>query len=136
MPVVGWYSGFQFVSYVEAFDHWIAFVLLALVGVHMILPDRGTRVMKSTDPSRGLTLIVLSIATSIDALAVGFSLAVLRINIWYPCIVIGVTAAVLSLIGIRLGTRLGTLFGRRMEIVGGIILVFIGLRILYSHILV
>ncbi len=135
MPIIGWYSGHQFVSRVGAFDHWIAFALLAFVGAHMMLPDGETRVMKSSDPSRGWTLLVLSVATSIDALAVGFSLAVLHMDIWYPCIVIGITTAVLSLVGIRLGNRLGMIFGRRMEVVGGIILIFIGLRILYSHIL-
>jgi putative Mn2+ efflux pump MntP len=88
------------------------------------------------DPSRGHTLVMLSIATSIDALAIGLSLAVLEVNIWYPSAVIGLTTAALSLVAIRLGNRLGIVFGQRMEIIGGIILIAIGSRILLSHLMI
>ena len=85
------------------------------------------------DPSRGMTMVMLSIATSIDALAIGLSLAMLDINIWYPSVIIGVITSGLSLGAIAAGRRLGSLFGKRMEMVGGIILLGIGTRILVSE---
>jgi len=87
----------------------------------------------TSDPSRGMTLVMLSVATSIDALAIGLTLAMLQVRIWYPSVVIGVVTGGLSLVGLRLGSRLGARFGKRMEIAGGLILVLIGLRILISH---
>jgi manganese efflux pump family protein len=87
------------------------------------------------DPSRGRTLVMLCIATSIDALAVGLSLAMLRVSIWQPSIIIGVVTASMSLGGLLLGYRLGETFGKRTEIVGGLVLIGIGLRILISHLL-
>jgi putative Mn2+ efflux pump MntP len=84
------------------------------------------------DMSRGWTLVSLSVATSLDALAVGLSLGILGVGIWYPSVVIGVVTGGLSLLGLRLGDRLGVRFGTRMEVVGGGVLVLIGLRILIS----
>lgn len=134
MPVVGWYLGVTMASMVASVDHWIAFGLLALVGFRMIragvsLDEKVYR----NDPTKGLTLLMLSIATSIDAMAVGLSLALLRVKIWYPSAMIGATTASLSLLGVRMGKAMGSKFGKRMEIAGGIILVFIGLRILLTH---
>ncbi len=136
MPVIGWYAGVTVVSYIEAIDHWVAFGLLAYVGGRMIISgiDKTTRSFRG-DPSRGSTLIILSLATSIDALAVGLSLAMIQVSIWYPCVVIGIVTAGLSLVGIQMGDRLGKTFCKRMEVVGGIILVFIGTKILLSHLL-
>ena len=85
------------------------------------------------DPTRGWRLVMLSVATSIDALAVGLSLAVLGVDIWYPALVIGVVAGVLTVVGLELGCRFGSLLGRRMEVVGGLILVAIGVKILVEH---
>ena len=134
MPVLGWAAGTEIAGLVSAWDHWIAFALLTFVGLRMIhaglYPDTPT---SSDDPSRGLKLMMLAVATSIDALAVGFSLAMLQVNIWYPSIVIGVVTSAISVIGFQFGTRLGMRFGKRMEIVGGVILILIGLRILASH---
>jgi len=132
MPVIGWFLGVGFVSYLKAFDHWIAFGLLVFVGGRMILSgmDSSENPLK-TDPSRGMTMVMLSIATSIDALAIGLSLAMLEVNIWYPSVIIGIITGCLSLLAIGIGKRLGVLFGKRMEIVGGLILVFIGSRILF-----
>lgn len=136
MPVAGWAMGMNIAVYIEAVDHWVAFGLLAFVGVRMIRaglnPDERNR---KGDPSRGLTLVTLCLATSIDALAVGLSLAMLKVDIWYPSAVVGVVTAGMSLAGIRLGRRLGTAFGKRMEIIGGVILLLIGFRILLSHLL-
>ncbi len=132
MPVVGWFLGIGFVSYLKAFDHWIAFGLLMFVGGRMILSgmDSSENPIKK-DPSRGMTMVMLSIATSIDALAIGLSLAMLDVNIWYPSVIIGIITGGMSLLAIGIGKRLGVLFGKRMEVVGGLILVFIGSRILF-----
>ncbi len=135
MPVIGWYLGSTVAPLIAGVDHWIAFGLLAFVGGRMIRAglSRDEEVSVPADPSRGFTLVALSVATSIDALAIGLSLAMLGVKIWYPSVVIGVVTAGLSLLGLGLGKRLGTLFGKRMETVGGVILVGIGLRILVSH---
>ncbi|MBU0971575.1 MAG: manganese efflux pump MntP family protein [Proteobacteria bacterium] len=132
MPVIGWGLGVGFVSYLKAFDHWIAFGLLSFVGSRMILSgmdDKDATLKK--DPSRGMTMVMLSVATSIDALAIGLSLAMLEVNIWYPSAAIGIITAAMSLAAIAIGKHLGALFGKRMEIVGGLILLFIGLRIVF-----
>jgi putative Mn2+ efflux pump MntP len=136
MPVVGWFLGARIAPLISSVDHWIAFGLLVFVGMRMIRSgfNQGGKVY-ATDPSRGLTLVVLAIATSIDALAIGLSLAMLRVKIWYPSVVIGVVTSGLSLFGLRVGTRLGARFGKRMEIAGGAILALIGLRMLLSHLL-
>lgn len=134
MPVLGWYSGILFVQYMKSVDHWIAFLLLAFVGLRMIMSGANPKAEEhKTDPSKGISLIMLSLATSIDALAIGLSLAMLEVNIFYPGIIIGLVTATLSLVAIRLGKRLGTLFGNRMEILGGVILISIGFRILWTH---
>ncbi len=136
MPVIGWYTGSGLAGMIADYDHWVAFGLLAMVGIRMIVSGAGSRKKSQAhDPSRGLTLIVLSVATSIDALAVGLSLAMIRVNIWYPSMVIGLVTACLSVVGLRLGGRLGVRFGKHMEIAGGVLLVLIGLRILLAHIL-
>jgi manganese efflux pump family protein len=134
MPVMGWYLGSTVAPLIAHVDHWIAFGLLAFVGGRMVRSglsrDEGS---VPADPSRGLTLVALSVATSIDALAIGLSLAMLGVKIWYPSVVIGLVTAGLSLLGLRVGTRFGTRFGMRMEIAGGVILVAIGGRLLISH---
>jgi len=136
MPVLGWFLGVGFVSYFKAFDHWVAFGLLVFVGSRMIRSGFDqTQEMIQKDPSRGMTMVMLSVATSIDALAVGLSLAMMDINIWYPSVIIGVITAAMALGAIGLGKRLGTLFGKRMEIAGGVILILIGLRILISSLI-
>jgi putative Mn2+ efflux pump MntP len=136
MPLIGWSAGVKIVNLISGFDHWIAFGLLAFVGVRMITSGCGSREEPfDGDPSRGYTLVALAVATSIDALAVGLSLGVVRLSIWYPAVVIGLVAGGLSLLGVRLGRKVGAAFGKRMEIVGGLILIAIGLRILFSHLL-
>jgi manganese efflux pump family protein len=134
MPVIGWFLGVRIAAFLSSVDHWIAFGLLVFVGVRMIgsgWDSDGESL--SADPSRGLTLVVLATATSIDAFAIGLSLGMLRVKIWYPSVVIGGVTGGLSLLGMRLGTRLGTRFGKHMEIVGGAILSLLGFRILLSH---
>jgi len=134
MPIVGWLAGTRLERFIKIYDHWVAFGLLALVGGHMLWEAfRREEHELPTDPTRGMRLLALSVATSIDALAIGLSLGMLRVSIWYPSVVIGVVTAGLSLLGVHLGNRLRGNFGRRMELVGGIILILIGLRILFSH---
>jgi manganese efflux pump family protein len=134
MPVIGWLVGSQVAGPIAAVDHWVAFALLAFVGGRMIraglAPEGAPR---SGDPSRGWTLVALSVATSIDALAVGLSLALVGVGILLPSLAIGVITAAMSAIAVQLGGRLGDRLGRRMEVAGGIILIAIGLRIVYAH---
>jgi putative Mn2+ efflux pump MntP len=134
MPVIGWFAGTTIEHFIAAYDHWVAFGLLGFVGIRMLLSgfnpeDDGQK----NDPSRGWSLILLSLATSIDALAVGFSLGIVGIIIWYPAVVIGVVTGLVSLLGLQLGNRLGEKFGKRMEIAGGIVLILIGVKILLQH---
>ena len=136
MPVLGWLVGSTIEQWIAPVDHWIAFGLLAFVGVRMIRSGLDTEgESHATDPSRGATLIMLSVATSIDAFAVGLSLAVLGVGIILPSIIIGLVAGGMSLLGIFLGGRLGKTFGKRMEVVGGLILIAIGVRVVVSHLL-
>lgn len=135
MPVIGWYLGSRMDRWINDFDHWVAFGLLALVGTRTIyaaLQPEDTP-SQDLDPTRKWSLLMICVATSIDALAVGFSLAMIRVNIWYPSALIGVITSSLSLAGLRLGHWVGNRLGPRMEIVAGVILWIIGLRILWQH---
>jgi putative Mn2+ efflux pump MntP len=136
MPLLGWLAGCTIAPFISGFDHWLAFLLLAFVAFRMFrsgLSDEAPD--PSCDPSRGPTLIMLSIATSIDALAIGFSLALLAAPILLPGLVIGFVTFCLSLAATRLGGRLNLRFGKRMELAGGVVLLIIGLRILLTHLL-
>ncbi len=136
LPLVGWLAGVTVERYIAVYDHWIAFGLLAFVGGRMIgsgLDPNGEH--ERLDPSRGWTLVMLSIAVSIDALAVGLSLGLIGVAIWYPAIVIGLVTGLMSWLGLRLGGGLGKRFGKSMEVIGGLVLIGIGLRILVSHLL-
>jgi putative Mn2+ efflux pump MntP len=133
MPVVGWFLGVRLARMIEDYDHWVAFALLAFVGAHMIWESFQHEEQLTADPTKGLRLVTLSVATSLDALAVGLSLAMLQITIWYPSAVIGVVTGALSLLGIYLGNRLRGSFGKRMEFVGGLVLIGIGVRIVLTH---
>jgi putative Mn2+ efflux pump MntP len=135
MPVAGWALGVNVAPYIASVDHWVAFGLLGLVGGRMIhsalTGPAGGELPR--DPSRGTTLVMLSVATSIDALAIGLTLAMLGAAIWYPAVVIGVVTGSLSLAAILVGRRVGAAAGTRMEIVGGVALIAIGVRILVEH---
>ena len=135
MPILGWLAGRTVDRYIAAFDHWIAFGLLCFLGAKMLWEARGHAQEESTrsDPTRGWTLLTLSVATSIDALAVGLSLAFLQVSIWSPSVVIGLVAGGLTFLGIRFGSRLGQQFGHWAERCGGLVLLFIGVRILITH---
>jgi manganese efflux pump family protein len=137
MPVIGWYSGTVVHDYIEAFDHWIAFGLLFFIGSNMIrgaFSDHDEESDKK-DPTKGLSLVMLSVATSIDAFAAGLSLSVLRVSIVLPAFVIGITAAGFTILGLYLGSRSATILflKKYTEFFGGIILYGIGIHILYQH---
>jgi putative Mn2+ efflux pump MntP len=135
MPVIGWLAGIGLQQRIAAWDHWIAFGLLAFVGGHMLWEARSEAHAEKDpkDPTRGLSLVILSVATSIDALAVGFSLSVLGVSIWTPALVIGLIAGALTVVGMLLGRRVGDRWGPRVEVLGGLVLIGIGLKILAEH---
>lgn len=137
MPVAGWYAGLSVERYLSAYDHWLAFGLLGILGAKMIREGFAGRPVETDprDPTRGLSLVALSVATSVDALAVGLSLGVLGVAIWYPAAVIGGVACTLTAAGMHLGTRVGKRFGERIGIAGGAVLVAVGLKILVEHLL-
>lgn len=137
MPVFGWAAGLSVRAYIEQYDHWVAFGLLAFVGGNMIRAafqnDENNKELK--DPTRGMTLVMLSVATSIDALAVGLSLSILNVSIWTPALVIGLVAGTFTIIGLQIGKRIGSLTRLRhyVEAMGGIVLMVIGIKILHEH---
>jgi manganese efflux pump family protein len=135
MTLLGWLVGTTIANLISNVDHWIALALLAWVGTRMIIegfkPIEETA--KRADPSRGGTLVMLAVATSLDAMAVGLSLAIVKVDIWLSSLLIGVISAALSLVGLGIGHRLGLAFGKKMEILGGLILIGIGIRILITH---
>ncbi len=135
MTLLGWLVGSTIAQLIANFDHWIAMILLGWVGTRMIVEGfkPADHESQKPDPSRGSTLILLAIATSLDALAVGLSMAIVKVDIISSSIMIGVITTVLSLVGLLVGNRLGVVFGKRMEILGGLILNGIGLRILLTH---
>ncbi len=134
MPVIGWLAGLSLRMFIENIDHWIAFVLLSFIGSKMIYESRKIGKDKNVeDPLNIFVLLVLSIATSIDALAVGITFAALNITIAEPVIIIGVITFILCLAGVYIGDRIGHLFESKMELAGGTILIFIGVKILAEH---
>jgi putative Mn2+ efflux pump MntP len=136
MPILGWLAGGQLAAYISGYDHWLAFALLGYVGGKMLWEAFSHKDAESrTDPTRGLQLLTLSVATSIDALAVGLSLALLGVSIWLPSVVIGVVTATLTAIGVTFGSRIGSRWGRWAEVAGGLVLIFIGARVLVGHLM-
>ena len=134
MPIAGWLLGLTVQKWIAAYDHWIAFALLSYVGGRMIYEALEEDEEKTpSDPTKGLTLVMLSVATSIDAFAVGLSLAMLGVSVWIPSVVIGVVAGVLTAVGMLLGRRLGDNWGKRVEVCGGVVLCAIGLKMLLEH---
>ena len=136
MVVLGWLAGSSVIDYIAAYDHWLAFGLLAIIGGHMLWESRSNDEEKEgrkTDISRWPVLLTLAVATSIDALAVGLSFAFLQVNLAMASVTIGVTSLVITVIGLYLGNRVGRLVGKRAEIIGGLVLIGIGIRILIEH---
>ena len=139
MPLIGWLLGTSFSRYIQAFDHWIAFVLLAFLGGKMLWDvfhekeDGGQESAERRLDHR--ELFMLAIATSIDALAVGIAFACLDVNIWSSISIIGVTTLVISFAGVWIGNRFGNRFQKKAEIAGGLVLILIGVKILAEHLI-
>lgn len=134
MPVVGWFIGRSLHGVIAAIDHWVAFGLLAAIGLRMIHESRKAEgVRRDINPLEPRVLLLLGIATSIDALAVGVSLALLGAAILMAALTIGLITFGLSLLGVFVGRRLGRRFGRRTEFAGGMVLIGLGLKILVEH---
>jgi len=133
MPVIGWVAGESVADLISGFDHWIAFLILTLVGVKMIygaIRNKSQNFIKSLNIK---VLLILSIATSIDALAVGLTLSFLEISVLFPALVIGVVTFLLCFLGVFVGSRFGSILKNKVKILGGLILIGIGLQILLEH---
>lgn len=136
MPLIGYLLGTGFSSYIEAVDHWIAFVLLAFIGGKMAIEairDKGDDEEEKSDALNLGELTVMAVATSIDALAVGITFAFLDVKIIPAAVIIGVTTFALSLAGVLIGNKFGAKYKNKAELAGGIILILIGLKILLEH---
>jgi len=134
MPLIGWFAGKQIASLISDYDHWIAFGLLGALGLKMIYESFVQEEKQDeADPLRFTILIGIAIATSIDALVVGVSFAFMEMNIYWSVFVIGAVTFLVSMIGMLFGKQAGGWFGKKMEIVGGLILIGIGIKILIEH---
>lgn len=136
MPLVGFYLGVTFSRFVTSVDHWIAFFLLGLIGLNMIR-ESFSREKVSPDPDFSpRTMLIMAIATSIDALAVGISFAVLAVDIWSAVVTIGIVTFFFSILGLKIGNIFGCRFKSRAEFLGGAVLLLLGIKILVEHTLV
>lgn len=139
MPLIGWLLGTSFSHYIQAFDHWIAFVLLVFIGGKMLwdaFHEEKEEVAEAADAKLDhRELLMLAVATSIDALAVGIAFACLDVEIWSSISMIGVITLCISFCGVWIGNRFGNRFEKKAEIIGGIVLVLIGVKILVDHLI-
>jgi len=133
MPIIGYFLGDTFDHEVTIIDHWIIFVLLSLIGGNMVKEAFSKEEEKSDDKTDFKTMIVLAIATSIDALAIGITFAFLKVNILLSVCLIGLTAFILSFIGVKIGNVFGDKYEKNATLAGGIILILIGIKILFNH---
>ncbi len=133
MTVAGWFAGTWLTPFIAAYDHWIAFILLAVIGVKMIREGLSDDSSEAKEYLNLQVLLVLAVATSLDALGVGLSFALLEVPILVPSIIIGLISFLLSFAGVFIGYRLAGWMGRPVEIFGGIVLILIGIRILFEH---
>lgn len=136
MPLIGYYLGTTFDQYITSFDHWIAFGLLVLIGANMIKESLKKDADACDTDSASLkfkVMFLLAVATSIDALAVGVSFAFLSVDILLAVVLIGITTLILSIVGVKIGNVFGARYKAKAELVGGIILILIGIKILLEH---
>ncbi len=136
MPIAGWSVGSFAADFVKSYDHWVAFVLLAVVGgkmIHEAIWGKDDDSQEKKDPHNVYILLTLAFATSIDAAAVGISLSFLNVDIIQPSIIIGVITFFVSLLGTAIGCKAGNLFGSKIEVLGGLVLIGIGVKILAQH---
>lgn len=133
MPIIGWLLGVGFREAIEAYDHWIALILLLYLGGRMIYESTQKEKQECFDPCCTRTAMSLGLATSIDALAVGISLSVLHVDMLQSALVIGITTFIFSMAGIYIGRKVGTYLKKGAEVLGGIILIMIGVKIFIEH---
>lgn len=136
MPVIGFFLGMQFKDRISSIDHWIAFILLGIIGVNMIREAIKNNEEETDDSLKFTTMLLLAIATSIDALAVGVTFAFLNVKIALAVSIIGVTTFVLSAIGVKIGHVFGEKYKSKAELAGGIILILLGVKILIEHLFI
>lgn len=132
MPIIGWLLGRNVVFLVQSYDHWVAFALLFFIGAKMLYEAFRQKEEETTtkDRTRKWSLVALSFATSIDALGAGIGMGILNSSLIYPCIVIGITAATMTVIGMKLGNIVSGVIGNRMEAVGGFVLILLSIKML------
>ena len=133
MPVVGYFLGTTFCDVIATFDHWVAFGLLVLIGGNMVREALSDGDEKTDNSLAFKTMLLLAVATSIDALAVGITFSFLNVNIWSAVSIIGITTFVLSVVGLLVGSAFGTRFKSKAEIAGGVVLILLGVKILIEH---
>lgn len=133
MPLIGYLAGSAFSGYIQSVDHWVAFILLALIGLNMIKESREEKENEEVSDLSFKVILLLAVATSIDALAVGVSFAFLKVNIILASSIIAIVTFILSFVCVVIGKSLGTLFQKYAEIFGGLILIIIGAKILIEH---
>ncbi len=138
MPVLGWFAGRGLLEYIQGFDHWVAFGLLAFIGGKMVYESiviGREDERDGSDPTQGMSLVMFSLATSIDALGVGLSLSLLGVEIIYPAVIIGIVSFALTCVGMKIGPLVGKICEKWAERIGGLVLIAIGVKILIEHIL-
>ncbi|HOZ49920.1 MAG TPA: manganese efflux pump MntP family protein [Candidatus Hydrogenedentes bacterium] len=138
MPIIGWALGQTAASLIRAWDHWIAFALLSVVGLKAIyeaFAHDDAAETRAKDPTRGWSLVIFSVATSVDALAVGFTFVAMGVNVWQTAVLMGLVTALFTALGMKWGAFLGARLGRWAEIVGGGVLIAIGVRMLVTHLM-
>lgn len=132
MPLIGFFLGTAFESFITDIDHWLAFILLGLIGINM-LREAFSQQEEINDKLDFKTMLLLSVATSIDALAIGITFAFLQTNIWINILIIGITTLIISFIGVNMGHKFGAKHQKGAEILGGFILILMGIKILLEH---
>ncbi len=133
MPIIGYFLGSTFMKYISAFDHWVAFILLFLIGLNMVKESFAKDSEEVSNSFSFKTMLVMAVATSIDALAVGITFAFLKVNIFLSAAIIGITTFLFSAAGIKIGGIFGCKFKSKAELAGGIILMILGTKILLEH---
>ena len=139
MPIIGFFLGALFADAIEAFDHWVAFALLAIIGINMLKEALEKKDESGDNPGKDAdlsvkTMFLMAVATSIDALAVGISLAMVgSVNIWLAAAFIGICTCLLSALGVKIGNVFGSRYEKKAELAGGVILILLGVKILLEH---
>jgi putative Mn2+ efflux pump MntP len=136
MPILGWFLGSSVITLIQRWDHWLAFILLAYVGGRMIKNGLNDEIeeVEASDLLEFSTLIMFTIAVSIDALAVGLSFSLQELSIWIPSLFMGIGTLIFTFVGLNIGNKVGHQFGKKAQIVGGLVLILIGLRMVVVHI--